>query len=337
MGEKWNDGAFWAEAAGKLHQQLTRQGVPEAVVQAAVAANPWFTPFYIRHALESVLPWFEPGTVYDFLAAYPLSQPGAPRQIGVIAAGNVPLVGLHDVYMTLLSGHMAEVKCSHQDAVLLPWLMQQWANLVPGLAERFVFSEKITRADAVIATGSNNTARYLEAAFGHGPLLLRKNRFSVALPRPDWPDAAYDALAADMLLYNGLGCRNVSNLILTPDNDLQPLLAALTRYPADRLNPAYVRKLRFEQAKARLLGKSCTISPSLLLAPLPEPGYAVMGWGFVTLAESVESAREIIASRRADIQCVVDTPEMAGQTQRPGLADFADDHHTLLWLQAIGR
>ena len=155
----------------RLGQRLD-QGVPPQVESAALAANPWFTPYYLREALAGVRSWLYEAKLLAFLAGYG-PRVGPPRRVGIIAAGNLPLVGWHDVLITLLAGHRAYVKYATRDRVMMAWLAQCWQEIEPRVADFLHPVGVLPAVDFVLATGSNNSARYFRAAFPRTPKLIR--------------------------------------------------------------------------------------------------------------------------------------------------------------------
>ncbi|RMG66216.1 MAG: hypothetical protein D6722_15325 [Bacteroidetes bacterium] len=310
------------------------QAVPAAVVAAAVAANPWFTPHYIEESLRALRPWLDPQTVRDFLEAYP-DRDGPPKPISIVAAGNLPLVGFHDVLMTLLARHRAVVKYSHQDRVLMDWVRDCWLAEAPFLADFFHPVSQVKDPDYLIATGSNHTARHLRQLYQGIPVLIRHNRFSVALLTADMSEQACDGLWRDVLLYNGLGCRNVSNLLLLPGASLDPWLSRQSAYPTEWINPHYLERVLLQRARIRTLKKPGIETAWVMLSPAATFQYASMGMVYWVQVQGEAEAQVLLSAHQEHIQCVVGRDMPYGQTQMPALADFADGVDTMAWLCKI--
>jgi hypothetical protein len=327
------------EIAGALEsagERLRRSGIPEPVMEAALAANPWFTRRYIRQAFEGVLRWLRPGVLSGFAARYP-ERAGPRLRAGLVMAGNLPFVGLHDLLMVWLAGHRAVVKYSHQDRVLMEWMAGGLAGshpALPGLLEPAVAAPE--QPGLFIGTGSNNTARYLEARYRGVPHIIRKNRFSVGWIRPGMTEADWAGLAEDLLAYNGLGCRNVSSLLLLPGASLDGLLETLARYDRTALNPCYLERVRTEKVRFFMLKQTVSESPVLLLQQDDAPGYSVMGLCRVVNSDSTASAAALLDSRRHLIQCTAGLDVPFGQTQSPEIDDFADGVDTMAFLCGAG-
>ncbi|RMG24080.1 MAG: hypothetical protein D6730_13200 [Bacteroidetes bacterium] len=318
----------------KLIQSLLALGrslkeeLPPRVVQAAIDANPWFTPYYIRRSIDAISTWLEPASLQQLWANYPLPA-GNTRKVGIIAAGNVPLVGFHDLLVTILCGHIALVKPSHQDEVLMKWVVQLWKKHLPEIGERIHFFKQLPTPDYLIATGSNNTARYLRADFVQVPHLIRKNRFSVALLHPGLSDEQLHRLSDDIFLYNGLGCRNVSNVLVLPGFDMENWKYILSEYPRTRLNPYYLKKVALERVRLQMLEADFIDTPYVLIKPANAFDFGQMGVLSLQWVESHKQAQHLLTTVASEVQCVVGQDTPVGQAQCPGLLTFADEVNTL--------
>ncbi|MFN2262367.1 MAG: acyl-CoA reductase, partial [Psychroflexus sp.] len=101
------------------------------------------------------------------------------------------------------------------DKVLLPFLAEALIEIEPEFQNKIRFTEnKLENFDAVIATGSNNTARYFEYYFKNKPNIIRKNRNSVAVLSGRETKNELKTLGEDVFRYFGLGCRNISKLFV---------------------------------------------------------------------------------------------------------------------------
>lgn len=180
--------------------------------------NKWFTPDNTYRMLDSIREQFLPADkLQQWISTYSLQQPAAVRTIGLIMAGNIPLVGFHDLLCVLLSGHKALIKMSSKDNILLPWLLEKLFETDEAWRPMIATAELLKEMEAVIATGSNNSSRYFEYYFSKIPHLIRKNRGSVAVLRGNESVTDLQQLGIDIFSYFGLGCRNVSKLMV-PEN-----------------------------------------------------------------------------------------------------------------------
>jgi len=186
----------------------------ETVLRKSQIDNPWFTIENQKHALGQWGAILTEENIKNWLQEYHFS--GTPKRIGLILAGNIPLVGLHDVISVILSGNIPVIKLSSKDKVMIPYLLKLWKEFSENQIE-YEIVEKLENFDGVIATGSNNTARYLEYYFKDTLHIIRKNRTSVAILNGDETDEEIQTLSEDIFRYFGLGCRNVTRLFI-PEN-----------------------------------------------------------------------------------------------------------------------
>jgi hypothetical protein len=319
------------ESLAKLGQRLAA-GIPLPVLEAAQRENPWFTAYYLEQAVAGIRGWLTAEHLWDLVASYPAAvAPG--QRIGIIAAGNLPLVGFHDVLVAILSGHRAYVKYARRDRVMMSWVRAEWADIWSGLSDRWYEVEAMPSVDFLLATGSSNSARYFRQAFPHTPKLLRHHRYSVALLSEDTSDEELIRLNRDLLLYNGLGCRNVSCLLLRPGFDEGRLQESLRAYMIDWVNPLYLERVLYMQQWYRILGKAVMHTPFALLEWSDRP--IDLGMGMISLVriDSQQTAWAEWESTYADQwQCIVGKSVFFGQSQQPDLRDFADSVDTMALL-----
>lgn len=308
-----------------------------ALLSRVHAANPWFTPALVRSAIESMNSWWanSGATADEMEAVRQRDIHGTAASVGIIAAGNVPLVGLHDLLCVWRSGHHARIKLSSKDALLIPALLQR----VPGhcpirIVEKLIPSD----IDFLLATGSDNTARYLSHDFAQVPRLIRKNRFSVAVLTPTASSEDLDGLARDILLYHGMGCRSVSNLFFPTGMDLSPLWAALDRFPADLLSDAWEEVVQWEQAVAALDGQPPSPTKRLLPQSRTTPSPAKIGVLHLIEYPSETALQTHLSEAKDKIQCIVGhgQPVGFGNSQNPAWDDYADGVNVMELLQGLG-
>jgi len=325
-GDAWPGHASGLSA--EEYQQL------DGTVQRAHLLNGWFTEANVRHAFASWGSLLNTEALSSWLSAYPeLATSRVVRTVGLVLAGNIPLVGLHDVLSVWLSGHNARVKCSSQDPALIPALFGVLEKFHPGVRDRIVFlEEKLGAVDAVIATGSNNTARYFEHYFGHLPRIVRKSRVSVAVLDGTETAEELTALGEDIFRYFGLGCRNVAKLYLPEDFELDRFFTGI--YPWHAIvnhnkygnNYDYTRALwLLDGVKFLENGFALVKEDTALVSPVSAVFYerysdrAALG---IKLVEQAEA-----------IQCIVGHGHLPfGSAQQPGFSDYADGVDTMKFL-----
>ncbi|WP_431211236.1 hypothetical protein ACQ86N_35845 [Puia sp. P3] len=204
----------------------------EAVQYKASKENGWFIPEFIHLAIQQIAKeYLQKDKLAAWAKKYDLpAEQKAPKNIGLIMAGNIPLVGFHDMLSIFISGHYQQIKVSTRDESLIRHLVEWMAGIQPEVNTHIKFAERLNGCDAYIATGSNNSARYFDYYFGKYPNIIRRNRTSVAILTGDESGAALEALADDVNQYFGLGCRNVTQIYVPENYDFRPLLEAFKKY-----------------------------------------------------------------------------------------------------------
>src|ERR1700722_16772509 len=194
--------------------------------------NPWFIPEFIETAIKNTVSHYLKAELLEkWIKDYHFPpQNNNPKNVGIVMAGNIPLVGFHDFMSCFLSGHRQCIKLSSKDPWLIPAIIEFLIKNNPALAEEIQNTTMLKGMDAYIATGSNNSARYFDYYFGKYPSLIRRNRTSIALLEGDETKEELGKLADDVFLYFGLGCRNVTQIHVPENYDFVPLLRAFGKY-----------------------------------------------------------------------------------------------------------
>ena len=315
----------------------------EAAVRASCTDNYWFTENNIRAALRAIAEtMLDARRLNDWLNRYPFNT-NDPRTIGLIPAGNIPLVGFHDLLSVLASGNIAMVKPSSKDKHLAKTLFGTLANRFPSLRERIVFTEVLPHnLDMMIATGSNNSARYFRANYGHLPLLIRKNRYSVAVLDGNETNEELEALGDDIFSYFGLGCRNVSNLFLPADFDPAVLLQSMHKHSETMEHRGYSDCYRYQRAVSELSDEEYLCNGFVIMKERPLSFSSIATLNF-TKYENENEVQTLLSGHENEIQCIVGHGDYLGksvpfgQTQRPELSDFADGIDTVQWINDNAR
>ena len=306
----------------------------EAAISRSFRHNGWFTEDNVRFALES---WGEALTKEN-LELWREKEGGTfevnRHRVGIVMAGNIPLVGMHDFLSVFLSGHMALVKLSSDDQYLLPVL----AKVI--LREDFLyegdwmFVEQLTDMGAVIATGSDNTSRYFEYYFGKYPNIIRKNRTSVAVLTGEETDEQLKALGEDIFRYFGMGCRNVSHLLLPEEFDIQRVFANIVDWGDVVNNNKYGNNYDYYRALF-LLNQDDFLENGFIIVRENE----VLHTPVSILHQSTYSAKgatDRLSEWDGMVQCVVGNDYIPfGKAQRPELWDYADGVNTLEFLKNL--
>lgn len=321
----------------RLGELLSKTEQFNDIFEKAEQQNSWFTRANVIFAFKSWSDTLSENNVKKWLSQYQLPQTTSPKKILIIMAGNLPLVGLHDLLCVLVSGHKAIVKLSSNDCVLLPYLITQMKTFAPEWTEAVTFTDdKVTEYDAVIATGSDNTARYFEYYFGKKPHIIRKNRHSVAvLTGKETPEELF-ALGKDIFLYYGLGCRSISKLFVPKGYDFNLLFQAIYPYKDIIQEQKYANNYDYNKA-VYLMSLFQLLENGFLLLKEDEHYGSPIATLFYEYYTDVDSLKEKLTTDAEKIQCVVahnfTTEEVDfGETQIPQLWDYADGVDTLNFL-----
>jgi len=319
------------ESMGATMDAFLDPNSPEAaeVVALAQQCNPWFNETEIRRAVAAIRPWLHSQVLTQWLSIEGVpEEPRLSKRIGIIMAGNIPLVNFLDALAVWISGHTAIIKLSSSDSVLLPWFIQK-----SGMPESMVeFSgRKLSGFDAVIATGSANSNRYFEYYFRQVPHILRSSRSSAAVLTGNESPADLKALGTDVFAYYGLGCRSVSHLLLPTNFDFNPLLNC------------WNQEFDFIGHHHRFMNNYDYQKAVLLVASKP-----FIDGGFFMLTESnklaspvsvvhysYEPPNELIQqwTQSSQLQCCVGIQHLPfGQSQSPGLSDYPDNVNLMKFL-----
>jgi hypothetical protein len=288
-----------------------------AAKRQAAACNAWFTPEFIGLAVRGIATEFlQKDKLRAWADQYQLTdQPALPRTVGLVMAGNIPLVGFHDFLSIFISGHRQLIKPSQRDEALIRHLAEWLTAASPAAAQRIHFAERLNGCDAYIATGSNNSARYFDHYFGKYPSLIRRNRTSVAVLTGQESPQELSALADDVYQYFGLGCRNVTQLYVPENYDFLPLLNAFRKY--DYLADLARYKHNYDyQLTLLILNKKYYLSnESILLTEDASPfsPISVLHYQYYRPGRPIPT----LAPDHPDIQCVVARAPLPAGLQPP--------------------
>ncbi len=318
----------------------------EAVVQQAYLANRWFTPENIYSALKAIATAFlAPEHLSAWAARYPMPDPNHPQKtVGVVLAGNIPLVGFHDWLCVFAAGHRALAKLSNKDRFLLPFLVKKMGEWAFDSWEYTEFLEEATLLrdfDAVIATGSNNTTRYFEQYFGKYPHIIRRNRNSIAVLTGYESDDELRALGRDIFTYFGLGCRNVSKIYIPHGYRFDHLLDILAEYREVIQHDKYKNNYDYNLALFLLNGIPHLNNGCLLLREERSLASRIASVHYEYYDELFD-LEEQLAEYRDAIQCVVSRVKLRdfrtlpfGTSQQPALDDYADGVDVMAFLAEL--
>jgi len=309
------------------------------LIQLSQSHNGWYTNDNVYFAIQS---WAEALTIDNlnqWLDAYDFSNVDS-KTVGLILAGNIPLVGFHDFISVLLSGHKVLVKTSSNDQHLLPFLAEYLISIEPKLENYITFAEgKLEGFDAVIATGSNNTARYFEFYFKDKPSIIRKSRNSVAVLNGQETKEQMIALGEDVFRYFGLGCRNVSKIFVPKGYNFDAFFGGMFPYQDVIKYEKYINN--YDYNKAVFLMSNFNLLDNEFLIIKEDSSYASpISSVFYEFYENLEEIKMRLQADNEQIQCIVsnnliENSVAFGQTQKPNLWDYADNVDTIKFLITI--
>lgn len=307
-----------------------------STLQNALATNPWFTAQSIADALKALAYMVRPEALKKWLDSYPVATPNAAKRVGLILAGNIPMVGFHDIFSVALSGNKAVVKQSTKDQHLLPAVFERFYRATGN--ENFKvewISDRLPKVDAVIATGSNNTSRYFEYYFGKYPNIIRKNRSSVAILTGKESDTELKALGEDVFSNFGLGCRNVAKLYVDKDFDLDRFFKAIYDFHPIANHHKYANNFDYYRALWLLNSEDLLENGFLLLRP-SEALSSPIATLFYEHYSDLDALRANLENRKDEIQCIVSRDDVPfGKSQKPELWDYADGVDTMEFLTGL--
>ncbi|MFM8911535.1 MAG: acyl-CoA reductase [Flammeovirgaceae bacterium] len=302
----------------------------------ANAENPWFTEENCERALQGISIFLDTSVLDRWLAPYTLGN-STKKMVGVAMAGNIPLVGFHDLLCVLISGHQLKAKLSSPDSVLMTFIIEELKKIEPRFASSIFIEERLNKLDAVVATGSDNTARYFEYYFRNVPHLIRKNRSSCAVIMGEESDEELTTLGHDVFDYFGLGCRNVSKVFLPDGFDIKRLMRAWEAFNPIGQHPKYANNYTYQRAilLVNLLpffdnGVLVFSENTSLVSPI-----AVVYYEFY---QSLADLQNKIDAHADKIQCIVSANGWYrkgvpfGQSQQPQVWDYADNVDTMQFL-----
>lgn len=309
------------------------------LVQRSKSHNGWYTEEQVFFALGSWAEALTAENLDNWLSKYNLENV-VPKTVGLVLAGNIPLVGFHDFLSVLITGHKALVKTSSNDQQLLPFLAKYLVTVEPEFSSYITFTEgKLENFDAVIATGSNNTARYFEYYFKDKPAIIRKNRNSAAILTGNENREELVALGEDIFRYFGLGCRNVSKLFVPRGYDFKLFFEAMYEYRDVIHYEKYANN--YDYNKAVFLMSNFKLLDNEFLTIKEDTGYSSpISSVFYEYYDSLDEIKQKLEAEHEQLQCVVsngltDNCIPFGQTQKPALWDYADNVDTIAFLSKI--
>ena len=295
-------------------------------IKLATAKNPWFTVKSITNAVLSISDMLEKDMLSAWLNPYTIKEPSAPKNVLIIMAGNIPLVGFHDLLSVIIMGHNPVIKLSSNDNVLMPLIINIFLDLSPSNYNQIKFINEVKGRsfDAVIATGTDNSANYFKYYFKDAKRIIRKNRRSIAILDGSENSQQIKGLANDIFLYYGLGCRNVSKIYLPVGYDLNILFKSFYLHKHVIEHKKYGNNYDYNKA-IYLMGNNKLIENGFILLKEDSSLYSPVAMLYYEYYNDINDVHSFIDKNSDKIQCIVSKNNIPfGNTQKPKLWDYAD-------------
>lgn len=320
---------FMADSAPELEQ----------VMFAAKHQNAWFTTEEVKKAIHSLSEMLSHADLIKWFDDIEINH--SPKKVGLILAGNIPLVGFHDVLCVLATGNIALIKMSSSDERLLPFLLNQLVSYEPALKPNIQYTDRLAAFDAIIATGSNNSSRYFDYYFGKVPHIIRKNRNSVTILTGNESTAELEALGKDIFDFFGLGCRNVSKIYVPQCYDFHQFFQAIEKFQPIIHHFKYNNNYDYNKS-IYLVNGVPHLDNGFLLVKEDETFASPLAVLFYEKYDQLDEVTAKLQAADQQIQCIVgpafskDRGKISfGDSQQPRLWDYADHVNTIDFLQGL--
>jgi hypothetical protein len=306
--------------------------------------NKWFVEKNTNKAIDSIVTTFlEKKNLNSWAKSYNISDDNTNKKVGIIMAGNIPLVGFHDLLSVFISGHTVILKLSSKDEILMKYIVKLLNDIEPETKKLIQIEERLKNIDAIIATGSNNSYRYFEYYFGKIPNIIRKNRNGTAVLTGDETEHDLDNLANDIFDYFGLGCRNISKLYVPDNYDFPSLMKILDKHQYLKEHNKYMNNYDYNLAIA-MLNKDKIFQGEVVflkedisyLSRIANIHYETYG-DINSIKARIQNEDELIqvVTTKTGNLLNFDREVKFGQTQIPSLNDYSDGVDILEFLVSL--
>ncbi len=320
-------------------QQSEYTSLLDTAIRKAQAENAWFTEDSIYKALQGIVYLLEEQKLREWLAKYSFAKDS--KTVACVLAGNIPMVGFHDMLCVLLAGHRFVGKLSGKDSQLLPALCKILIDFAPDFEQSITFAPNLQNVeyDAVIATGSNNSARYFEHYFGQKPHIIRKGRSSVAILSGKESEEDLQGLADDIFMYFGLGCRNVSKLYIPKGFDIRGIFSHFEKYAIHKNHHKFMNNYDYNRS-INLVNQVAFYETGFAIFQENTELLSPISTVYYEFYEDLETVKQQLALYEDSLQCIVSNEKLAnfvplGKAQFPEVDDYADGIDTLAFLQKL--
>lgn len=330
-------------AVGTILEKLSDSEQADIVARAQ-AQNPWFTEENVLFAKQGLQRYLREDNLRRWTAGLP-PEPASVKKFGIVMAGNIPWVGFHDFLTVLISGQHAYAKLSSQDSFLMKYVANLITELEPQFSSYITFADKLNAADAIIATGSDNSSRYFEYYFSKYPHIIRKNRTGVAILTGDESEQELHALGQDIFQYFGLGCRNVSKIFVPQNYSFDPFFQAIQSYQSVAHHHKYNNNYDYNKS-IYLVNREPFLDTGFALFRSSDQLVSPISVVYYETYPQLETVQKKLQSSEEKIQCIVAQESFCsdrtncvpfGKAQQPELWDYADGVNTLAFVQQVTR
>lgn len=323
----------------ELGDRLSNEDELKDWARDAYNQNNWFNEENVLSAVNGIRVMLSSDNLRAWLERYKIDELN-PKKVGIIAAGNIPLVGFHDILCVLITGHIAVIKASSQDSILIKRILNKLTELEPSFLDQIVYADQLKNIDAVIATGSDNSSRYFEYYFSKMPHIIRKNRVSVAVINGSESEAELASLGRDILDYYGLGCRNVSKLYVPEDYIFNFFFESIEKY-SSKINHHKYRNNYDYNRTVYMLNKVVHLDNGFLLLTENKELASPISVLYFERYESMDKLKVELEARKEKLQVIVSQdgtfPNSLpfGTAQCPMPWDYADGVDTIKFLLSL--
>lgn len=298
--------------------------------------NGWFIKKNILLAIENISSWLNKESLSEWINPYDIQEPNSIKTVAIIMAGNIPMVGFHDFVSVFLSGHKTLAKLSTDDKNLLPLVIEILKELNPEFESTFsIVEQRMSGFDAVIATGSDNSSLYFESYFGKYPHIIRKNRTSLAIIGENETEENLNELGHDIFSFFGLGCRNVS-FLMVPDNFvLDRFFEGIFNFGAIVNHNKYANNYDYNKA-VYLLNRTELLDNGFVLLKEDESLHSPLGMIFYKRYKNKQEVESFLEENKSKIQAILGEGYIPfGKGQAPALNEYADGIDTIEFLKTL--
>ncbi len=331
---------LFSQLGAELEAQLKTDTLDE-LLYAAKAKNAWFTIDNLKLSLQAIAhKYLNKSILHGFCESQEITNTPTSKKVGIIAAGNIPLVAFQDILHTILCGHTALVKPSSQDEILLRYINARLIALDSRVEDYFQLVDRVNAADAFLATGSGNTSRYFEYYFATKPHIIRKNRTSLAILTGEESKIDLANFANDIFMYFGLGCRNVSKVFVPAGYDFNVFFEAIDYWSTVNMHSKYFNNYEYMKAIYLVNREPHLDNGFLLLKENPEMAspISVLHYSYY---DDLAEVRTFVNSHADQIQLITAKQPLLpgtipfGASQEPNIDDFADGVNTISFLKDL--